>query len=119
MNTSQAEEMVAIFTDFHSSTGRILEGQSYHVICCSGVSIDLLNAIARDLNFDYDLYLVADGLFGVPRNGRWDGITADLMSGAADMTFTAFSVTSTRVEVGKYTWQEGMKNDKEILMVNL
>lgn len=69
------------------------------MICCSGISIDLLNAVARDLNFEYDLYLVADGLFGVPRNGRWDGITADLMSGAADMTFTAFSVTSSRVEV--------------------
>lgn len=99
MNTSQAQEMVSIFTDFHSSTDSVLEGQSYQVICCSGVSIDLLNAVARDLNFDYDLYLVADGLFGVPKNGRWDGITADLMSGAADMTFTAFSVTSTRVEV--------------------
>lgn len=92
--------MVAIFTDFHHSrNGRILEGQSYQVICCSGISIDLLNAVARDLNFEYDLYLVADGLFGVPRNGRWDGITADLMSGAADMTFTAFSVTSSRVKV--------------------
>lgn len=92
--------MVAIFTDFHHSrNGRMLEGQSYQVICCSGISIDLLNAVARDLNFEYDLYLVADGLFGVPRNGRWDGITADLMSGAADMTFTAFSVTSSRVQV--------------------
>lgn len=99
VNTSQAEEMVSIFTDFHSSRGSVLEGQSYQVVCCSGISIDLLNSIARDLNFDYDLYIVADGLFGVPRGGRWDGITADLVSGAADMTFTAFSVTSTRVEV--------------------
>lgn len=62
---------------------------------------DLLNAVSRDLNFGYDLYLVGDGLFGVPRNGNWDGITADLMSGAAHLAFSAFSVTSQRVEVSE------------------
>lgn len=77
-----------------------MEGKTYTVMCCSGIAIDLLNSVARDLNFDYDLYLVADGLFGVPRNGgQWDGITADLVSGAAHITFSAFSVTSARVNV--------------------
>ena len=45
--------------------------------------------------------MVSDGLFGVPRNGQWDGITADLVSGAAHMAFTAFSVTSSRIEVSR------------------
>lgn len=90
--------MVAIFTDFDSGK-RNHEGISYSVFCCSGISIDLLNTLARDLHFNYHLYLVADGLFGVPRNGIWDGITADLVSGAAHLAFSAFSVTSSRVEV--------------------
>lgn len=87
-----------MFIDLESGERR-LEGRSYNVSCCSGISIDLLNAVARDLQFDYNLYLVSDGLFGVPRNGQWDGITADLVNGAAHMAFTAFSVTSSRIEV--------------------
>lgn len=55
--------------------------------------------MARDLNFDYNLYLVADGLFGIPRMGVWDGITADLLNGVAHLAFTAFSVTSSRIQV--------------------
>ena len=58
-----------------------------------------MNSIAKDLQFDYDLYLVADGLFGIKRNGQWDGVTADLVNDVAHMTFTAFSTTSTRVQV--------------------
>ena len=98
VKTNRAEEIIALFIDFESGDRR-LEGLAYNVSCCSGISIDLLNAVARDLQFDYSLYLVADGLFGVPRNGQWDGITADLVSGAAHLAFTAFSVTSSRIEV--------------------
>jgi ionotropic glutamate receptor NMDA 3A len=90
--------LIAIFTDFRSQK-RELEGISYHVHCCAGIAIDLLNAVARDLNFEYDLYLVADGLFGVRRNGQWDGITADLVNDLAHLSFTAFSTTSSRVQV--------------------
>ena len=97
VNTSEPDEIVTIFTDFKSD--RQMEDKTYTVLCCSGIAIDLLNAVSRDLNFGYDLYLVGDGLFGVPRNGNWDGITADLMSGAAHLAFSAFSVTSSRVEV--------------------
>lgn len=76
-----------------------MEGKSYFVHCCAGIAVDLLDAAARDLNFDYDLYLVADGHFGVNRNGRWDGITADVINGAAHLAFGAYSVTSERLEV--------------------
>lgn len=99
MNTSHPEELVAIFTDFNSKV-RYQEGRSYVVMCCEGIAIDLLNSISRDLHFDYEMYLVADGLFGVPRAGNnWDGITADLISGAAHLAFSAFSITSARVQV--------------------
>lgn len=99
VNTTKPDELVYIFTDFNSKV-HYLEGRRYTVECCSGIAIDLLNSVASDLNFDYNLYLVADGLFGVPRNGgQWDGITADLVSGAAHIAFSAFSVTSGRVNV--------------------
>lgn len=80
-----------------------MEGIAYEVHCCAGIAIDLLNAVARDMNFDYDLYLVADGLFGVRRNGQWDGITADLVNDLAHMSFTAFSTTSSRVQAIDYS----------------
>ncbi|RWS08463.1 glutamate receptor ionotropic: NMDA 3A-like protein, partial [Dinothrombium tinctorium] len=102
VNTSQPEELVAIFTDFNSEI-RFFEGKTYIVMCCAGIAIDLLNAVSNDLDFSYDLYLVADGLFGVPRNNQWDGITADLVSGAAHLTFTAFSISSSRVKVIDYS----------------
>ncbi|RWS26698.1 glutamate receptor ionotropic: NMDA 3A-like protein, partial [Leptotrombidium deliense] len=102
VNTSQPAELVAIFTDFNSQV-RYFEGKTYVVMCCAGIAIDLLNAVARDLDFHYDLYLVADGLFGVPRNNQWDGITADLVSGAAHLSFTAFSISSSRVKVIDYS----------------
>lgn len=102
VRTNVPEELIVIFTDFNSRK-RYMEGKSYNVHCCAGIAVDLLDATARDLNFDYDLYLVADGHFGVNRNGRWDGIVADIISGAAHMVFGAFSVTSDRLEVIDYS----------------
>ncbi|CAG2162867.1 unnamed protein product [Oppiella nova] len=102
IDTKNRDDLIAIFTDFRSDK-REMEGISYEVHCCAGISIDLLNAVARDMNFEYDLYLVADGLFGVRRNGQWDGITADLVNDVAHMSFTAFSTTSTRVQAIDYS----------------
>ncbi|GIX82086.1 glutamate receptor ionotropic, NMDA 3A [Caerostris extrusa] len=93
VNTSDKDAIISIFADY--AAGRS-EGVLYNVSCCAGISIALLLALSRDLNFDFDLYLVADGLFGTVRGNRWNGITADLVSGAAHMTFAAFSMTSAR-----------------------
>ncbi|OTF70664.1 hypothetical protein BLA29_009696 [Euroglyphus maynei] len=96
--TNVRDDLISIFTDFRSQR-RKFEGNSYNVSCCAGIAIDLLNAVARDLHFDYDLYLVADGLFGIRKDGKWDGITADLVNDVAHLSFTAFSTTSSRVQV--------------------
>lgn len=101
MQTNVRDDLIAIFTDFRSQK-RQFEGITYHVHCCSGIAIDLLNAIARDLHFDYDLYLVADGLFGIRKDGKWDGVTGDLVNDVAHLSFTAFSTTSSRVQVKYY-----------------
>ncbi|XP_035212388.1 glutamate receptor ionotropic, NMDA 3A-like [Stegodyphus dumicola] len=93
VDTSDKDAIVAIFADY--AVGRS-EGVLYNITCCAGISIALLLALSRDLHFEFDLYLVADGLFGTRRGNRWNGITADLVSGAAHMTFAAFSMTSAR-----------------------
>ncbi|XP_076354948.1 glutamate receptor ionotropic, NMDA 3A-like [Tachypleus tridentatus] len=97
VRSNRKDELVSIFADY--AQGRA-EGETYNVTCCSGITMDLLTDLARDLDFDYDLYLVADGMFGTSRGGEyWNGITADLISGAAHLTFSSFSITSIRYQV--------------------
>lgn len=36
----------------------------YRTNCCYGLSMDLLENVAQELEFDFRLYIVADGLFG-------------------------------------------------------
>lgn len=102
VRTNVPEELVVIFTDFNSRK-RFLEGKSYIIHCCTGIAVDLLQAAARDLNFDFDLYITADGHYGINRNGRWDGATADIVHGAAHLVFGAYSVTSERQEVMEFS----------------
>ncbi|XP_075679990.1 LOW QUALITY PROTEIN: uncharacterized protein LOC113796915 [Dermatophagoides pteronyssinus] len=102
VSTNVRDDLISIFTDFRSQR-RQFEGQQYYVNCCAGIAIDLLNAVARDLHFDYDLYLVADGLFGIRKDGKWDGVTADLVNDVAHLSFTAFSTTSSRVQAIDYS----------------
>ena len=114
INANVMDDLIAIFTDFRSQR-RLHEGKKYWVKCCAGIAIDLLNAVARDLHFDYDLYLVADGLFGVRKDGKWDGVTADLINGLAHLSFTAFSTTSSRVQVSSLFYYFFQNNIKKIL----
>ena len=90
----------------------------YRTNCCYGLAMDLLENIAQELEFDFHLYIVGDGLFGSrtrdvhpPHPSRpqttleeesdtkWNGIVGDLVSGAAHMSFAALSVSSARSEV--------------------
>jgi len=90
----------------------------YRTNCCYGLAMDLLENVAQELEFDFHLYIVADGMFGSrtrdvhpshnsrPQNTvqeesdtKWNGIVGDLASGAAHMSFAALSVSSARSEV--------------------
>lgn len=46
-----------------------------------GFCIDLLNAIAKDLSFQYEIYEVEDGRFGArdESTGQWHGLVKELM----------------------------------------
>uniref|UniRef100_A0A8C4TQ23 Glutamate receptor n=1 Tax=Erpetoichthys calabaricus TaxID=27687 RepID=A0A8C4TQ23_ERPCA len=71
--------------------------------CCYGYCIDLLEKLAEDLRFDFDLYIVGDGKYGAWKNGRWTGLVGDLLSGAADLAVTSFSINSARSKVMDFT----------------
>ncbi|KZC09190.1 Glutamate [NMDA] receptor subunit 3A, partial [Dufourea novaeangliae] len=75
------------------------------LMCCYGLSMDLIALVSRELGFRYDLYLVKDGLFG-KRNGRsgtWNGIMGELVSGRAQLAFAPLSVSAHRAEIVDFT----------------
>ncbi|XP_067415168.1 glutamate receptor ionotropic, NMDA 3B [Emydura macquarii macquarii] len=71
--------------------------------CCYGYCIDLLEKLAEDLPFAYDLYIVGDGKYGAWKNGQWTGLVGDLLSGTAHMAVTSFSINSARSRVIDFT----------------
>ncbi|XP_036409760.1 glutamate receptor ionotropic, NMDA 3B-like [Megalops cyprinoides] len=71
--------------------------------CCYGYCIDLLEKLAEDLSFEFDLYIVGDGKYGALKGGRWTGLVGDLLRGGADMAVTSFSMNSARSKVIDYT----------------
>ncbi|KAG7212509.1 hypothetical protein KM043_012819 [Ampulex compressa] len=75
------------------------------VMCCYGLSMDLLSLVAREMGFRFDLYLVRDGLFGKRNstNGTWNGIMGELVSGRAQLAFAPMSVSAHRAEVVDFT----------------
>ncbi|KAM4575412.1 LOW QUALITY PROTEIN: glutamate receptor ionotropic, NMDA 3B [Fundulus diaphanus] len=71
--------------------------------CCYGYCIDLLEKLAEDLGFDFDLYIVGDGKYGAWKGARWTGLVGDLLNGLADMAVTSFSINSARSRVIDFT----------------
>uniref|UniRef100_A0A3Q3E1B1 Glutamate receptor n=1 Tax=Hippocampus comes TaxID=109280 RepID=A0A3Q3E1B1_HIPCM len=72
--------------------------------CCYGYCIDLLEKLAEDMGFTFDLYIVGDGKYGaMSGSGRWTGLVGDLRSGTADMAVTSFSINSARSRVIDFT----------------
>uniref|UniRef100_A0A3B3WZG9 Glutamate receptor n=1 Tax=Poecilia mexicana TaxID=48701 RepID=A0A3B3WZG9_9TELE len=72
--------------------------------CCYGYCIDLLEKLAEDMGFTFDLYIVGDGKYGaLSGTGRWTGLVGDLLNGTADMAVTSFSINSARSRVIDFT----------------
>ncbi|KAG8455053.1 hypothetical protein GDO86_001319 [Hymenochirus boettgeri] len=71
--------------------------------CCYGYCIDLLEKLAEDMNFDFDLYVVGDGKYGAWKNGHWTGLVGDLLSGTAHLAVTSFSINTARSQVIDFT----------------
>ncbi|GAU99789.1 hypothetical protein RvY_10739-2 [Ramazzottius varieornatus] len=93
--TNDKDELKAIFTSFDSG---LTSSALFNFTCCKGLVMDLLQALSRDVGFDFETYVVADDKDGSSdrSSGSWDGIIKDIRSGAAQMAFASLSVTQAR-----------------------
>ncbi|XP_076442925.1 uncharacterized protein LOC143281574 [Babylonia areolata] len=69
-------------------------------MCCSGLSIDILARISRELNFNYSLFEVESGGYGSAvdhtNNTEWTGLMGAVMKGQAEVAMAALSITPER-----------------------
>ncbi|KAF8362438.1 glr-4 [Pristionchus pacificus] len=69
-----------------------------------GFCIDLLEEMAKDLEFNYTIVEVVDGTYGIEdESGRWNGIIGVLQRHEADLSISAVTITYSRVEVIDFT----------------
>ncbi|KAL3869096.1 hypothetical protein ACJMK2_041821, partial [Sinanodonta woodiana] len=94
-------DTIQMIKDFEA--GVLNESRPYEIRCCRGLSIDLLNRLASDLDFEYTLFIVSDKTYGKELNGTWNGMVRDLMAGTAHMAVAAMSITPSRVKVIDFT----------------
>ncbi|XP_066264897.1 glutamate receptor ionotropic, delta-1-like [Branchiostoma lanceolatum] len=71
-----------------------------------GFCIDLINALAEQLDFTYELYEPEDGQYGAEKDdGTWSGMVGELVSGRADIALAAMTISSKREKVVDFTSQ--------------
>ncbi|OXU22413.1 hypothetical protein TSAR_004219 [Trichomalopsis sarcophagae] len=69
-----------------------------------GFLVDLLNEIARRLNFRYEIEMQEESDYGfMDDQGNWNGLMRDLKEGKADIGLAAVSVMSERMKVVDFT----------------
>ena len=50
-----------------------------------GYTVDLMNEVSSRMGFQFELYVVHDGNFGVLMdNGEWNGIIGEILAGVSD-----------------------------------
>ncbi|XP_074524454.1 glutamate receptor ionotropic, NMDA 3B [Halichoeres trimaculatus] len=99
--TNSSEVLERVFREVAAGNGSFLPME--YSKCCYGYCIDLLEKLAEDLGFEFDLYIVGDGKYGAWKGGRWTGLVGDLLNGLADMAVTSFSINSARSRVIDFT----------------
>ncbi|XP_044056880.1 LOW QUALITY PROTEIN: glutamate receptor ionotropic, NMDA 3B [Siniperca chuatsi] len=100
-STNSSETLERFFGEVAGGNGSFLPAE--YSKCCYGYCIDLLEKLAEDLGFEFDLYIVGDGKYGAWKGGRWTGLVGDLLNGLADMAVTSFSINSARSRVIDFT----------------
>nr|5IOU_A Chain A, N-methyl-D-aspartate receptor subunit NR1-8a [Xenopus laevis]5IOU_C Chain C, N-methyl-D-aspartate receptor subunit NR1-8a [Xenopus laevis]5IOV_A Chain A, N-methyl-D-aspartate receptor subunit NR1-8a [Xenopus laevis]5IOV_C Chain C, N-methyl-D-aspartate receptor subunit NR1-8a [Xenopus laevis]5IPQ_A Chain A, N-methyl-D-aspartate receptor subunit NR1-8a [Xenopus laevis]5IPQ_C Chain C, N-methyl-D-aspartate receptor subunit NR1-8a [Xenopus laevis]5IPR_A Chain A, N-methyl-D-aspartate re len=72
--------------------------------CCYGFCVDLLIKLAREMDFTYEVHLVADGKFGTQERvnnsnaAAWNGMMGELLSGQADMIVAPLTINNERAQ---------------------
>ncbi|XP_052800896.1 glutamate receptor ionotropic, NMDA 2B-like [Mya arenaria] len=65
--------------------------------CCTGFCIEVLQTLAEKMNFEFVIYEVPDGQWGIPdENGTWNGLVKEILDDKADMILTAFVINKVR-----------------------
>ncbi|XP_068599469.1 glutamate receptor ionotropic, NMDA 3B [Brachionichthys hirsutus] len=98
---NSSETLERLFREVAGGNGSFLPAE--YSKCCYGYCIDLLEKLAEDLGFQFDLYVVGDGKYGARKGGRWTGLVGDLLNGLADLAVTSFSINSARSRVIDFT----------------
>ncbi|XP_060702579.1 glutamate receptor ionotropic, NMDA 3A [Hemiscyllium ocellatum] len=99
-HTKDPAVLTQLFEELNNENGSV---PTEYKKCCYGYCMDLLEKLSDDLGFDFDLYIVGDGKYGAWKNGGWTGLVGDLLSGAAHMAVTSFSINSARSRVIDFT----------------
>ncbi|XP_031550867.1 glutamate receptor 2-like isoform X2 [Actinia tenebrosa] len=68
-----------------------------------GFCIDILDQLARDLGFKYEINFSPDKAYGALINGEWNGMIRQLIDRKADMAVAALTVTESREKVVDFT----------------
>ncbi|XP_033499032.2 glutamate receptor ionotropic, NMDA 3B isoform X2 [Epinephelus lanceolatus] len=107
--TNRSDLIQSLFNQLHNPNTTVTDWEGIELPedlrkCCYGYCIDLLEKLAEDMGFTFDLYIVGDGKYGaLSGTGRWTGLVGDLLSGTADMAVTSFSINSARSRVIDFT----------------
>lgn len=69
--------------------------------CATGMCIEILERLKEALNFEYKLYQVPDGQWGVqdPVTREWNGLIRELLDENADMVMTNFIIDEMRLGI--------------------
>ena len=68
----------------------------WEVSCCVGSLMEMLKKIRDDLWLSIELHVAEDGFYGSIVNGKWNGMVGELVTGKADIAFSALTLTSKR-----------------------
>ncbi|XP_014842363.1 PREDICTED: glutamate receptor ionotropic, NMDA 3B-like isoform X2 [Poecilia mexicana] len=107
--TNRTDIINGLFSQLHNPNSTVVDWDGIDLPgdlrkCCYGYCIDLLEKLAEDMGFTFDLYIVGDGKYGaLSGTGRWTGLVGDLLNGTADMAVTSFSINSARSRVIDFT----------------
>lgn len=66
--------------------------------CCTGISVELMELVADEVGFVYDIYIVEDGAYGGLNNGIWNGMVGQLAYNHSDVAVQALTVTESRLK---------------------
>ncbi|XP_052828388.1 glutamate receptor ionotropic, NMDA 3A isoform X2 [Octopus bimaculoides] len=101
LSSKDKERTIEALRDFEA--GVLNQSNPWEIRCCRGLSIDLLNKLSIDLDFDFTLFLVFDKSYGAYSNGSWNGMIEDLLESTAHIAMAAFSITKSRVKAIDFT----------------